>query len=304
MSSRAPDARQEQEEDKMFRMLKWSVVPAMALLLAAPAVPAEAQVTTTVVMKSGERHQGQNAWTRVDKGEFAMRKSLHDELRVNINEVAYVDFGGSADTPVNLSGSQHAVVLRSGQVIRGQVIEMGHTDRADQATDYFVTFRDENGQERRLPAAEVARVYFASPTAATTGTGTPAAPAQTGAGIVVPANQQWTATGMTVQKGETIRLKITGQIQLSDDPNDMAQASGAFSQRRAPGAPLPTAIAGALIGRIGTTGKPFGIGNVTSLQMPETGQLFLGINDDNLADNKGEFRVEIERTAGSPIRRR
>jgi hypothetical protein len=289
----------------MFRMLKWSAVPAMAVVLAIPAVPTEAQgPTTTVVMKSGERHQGQNAWTRVDQGEFAMRKSLHDELRVNINEVAYVDFGGTADTPVNLSGSQHAVVLRNGQVIRGQVIEMGHTDRADLTTDYIVTFRDENGQERRLPAAQVARVYFASPTAATTGTGAPAAPAQAGAGIVVPANQQWTATGINVQKGETIRLNITGQIQLSNDANDVAQASGALSQRLAPGAPLPQVLAGALIGRIGTTGKPFGIGNVTSLQMPETGQLFLGINDDNLADNKGEFRVEIQRTAGSPIRRR
>jgi hypothetical protein len=30
--------------------------------------------------------------------------------------------------------------------------------------------------------------------------------------------------------------------------------------------------------------------------MPAAGQLFLGINDDNIGDNQGEFRVEITRT--------
>jgi hypothetical protein len=287
----------------MFRMMKWSAVPALALMLGFTSVPAEAQVTATVVMKSGERHQGQNAWTRIDQGEFAMRKSQHDELRVNINEVAYVDFGGTADPQVNLSGSQHALVMRNGNVVRGQVIEMGHKDRSDQSTDYLITFRDENGQERRLPVAQVGRVYFTGTTATGT-TGTGAGTGQPGT-IVVPANQQWTATGMTVQKGETVRFTTTGQIQLSNDTNDVAQAAGAMSQRLAHGAPLPRAFAGALIGRIGTTGQPFAIGNQTSLQMPEAGQLYLGINDDNLSDNSGEFRVEIQRTTtGSPIRRR
>lgn len=286
----------------MLHMLKWSAVPAVAVMLAVSAAPAQAQVTTTVVMKSGERHQGQNAWTRVDKGEFALRKSQHDELRVSINEVAYVDFGGTSETQVNLSGSQHAVVLRNGTVVRGQVIEMGHTDRSDLTSDYLVTFRDEQGQERRLPASQVARVYFAGASAtATTGKTDQAAG---GKGIVVQAKQGWTATGLTVQKGETVRFTTTGQIQLSNDSNDVAQSAGALSQRMAPGAPLPRAFAGALIARIGTTGQPFAIGNQTSVQMPEAGQLYLGINDDDLQDNQGEFRVEIERATRSPIRRR
>lgn len=282
----------------MFRMLKLSA-PALALTLAAGFVPVEAQVTATVVMKSGERHQGQYPWTRVDKGEFALRKSLHDQLRVSINEVAYVDFGGTPDTQVSLSGSQHAVVLRNGQVIRGQVIEMGHVNPDDQSSEYLVTFRDEQGQERRLPATQVARVYFANPTSTgTSGQGADGA-------VSVSARQQWTPTGLTVQKGETIRFTTTGQVQLSGDANDTAQAAGAASQRLAPGAPMPRVYAGALIGRIGATGQPFAIGNQTSVPMPETGQLFLGVNDDNLSDNQGEFRVEIQRTAkGSPIRRR
>jgi hypothetical protein len=289
----------------MFRILRWSAVPAVALALMISTVPAEAQVTATVVMKSGERHQGQFPWTRVDKGEFALRKSLHDQLRVNINEVAYVDFGGTADTQVNLTGSQHAVVLRDGNVLRGQVIEMGHTNPEDQTSDYLVTFRDQQGQERRLPVAQVGRVYFSAPAAtATTGTEPTTGAAQAGGAITVPARQQWTATGLNVQKGENIRFTTTGQIQLSSDPNDVAQAAGALSQRMATNAPLPRSFAGALIGRIGPNGQPFAIGNQTSVQMPAAGQLFLGINDDDVNDNQGEFRVEIQRATGSPIRRR
>lgn len=286
----------------MFRMLRWSAVPALAVILAASTVPAQAQVTATVVMKSGERHQGQYPWTRVDKGEFALRKSLHDQLRVSLNEVAYVDFGGTADTQVSLSGSQHAVVLRSGQVVRGQVIEMGHVNAEDQSSEYVVTFRDEQGQERRLPASQVGRVYFSNPAAST---GTAGSAKQTpDAAITVSAREQWTATGLTVQKGQVVRFTTTGQIQLSGDENDTAQAAGAASQRLAPGAPLPRTFAGALIGRIGQNGQPFDIGDQASVPMPESGQLFLGVNDDDLSDNQGEFRVEIQQTPSSPIRRR
>jgi hypothetical protein len=68
-------------------------------------------------------------------------------------------------------------------------------------------------------------------------------------------------------------------------------------------APLPTSLAGALIGRIGN-GRPFGIGNQTSIPAPAAGQLFLGINDGQLDDNSGEFRVEITRSGtGDPVRR-
>jgi hypothetical protein len=37
--------------------------------------------------------------------------------------------------------------------------------------------------------------------------------------------------------------------------------------------------------------------------MPADGVLFLGVNDDGLSDNDGEFRVQIQTTA-APVRRR
>ena len=58
----------------------------------------------------------------------------------------------------------------------------------------------------------------------------------------------------------------------------------------------PTDLPGALVGRIGPNGQPFGIGGATSVPMPAAGQLFLGVNDDGFEDNQGEYRVEITRT--------
>jgi hypothetical protein len=61
-------------------------------------------------------------------------------------------------------------------------------------------------------------------------------------------------------------------------------------------------LAGGLIGRVGDS-EPFGIGNQTDpLPMPASGHLFLGVNDDHLADNEGSFRVVIEPL--DPLRQR
>jgi hypothetical protein len=73
----------------------------------------------------------------------------------------------------------------------------------------------------------------------------------------------------------------------------MAGAAGSPANRTAANAPLPGTPIGALIGRVGNS-QPFVIGNQTRVQMPAAGLLFVGINDDHLADNAGEFRVEIQ----------
>ena len=75
---------------------------------------------------------------------------------------------------------------------------------------------------------------------------------------------------------------------------DRAVSAGSTSGRTVPGSPLPNALAGALIGRVGN-GAPFGIGNQASVSMPDNGVLFLGINDNTLTDNTGNFSVVISR---------
>ena len=111
--------------------------------------------------------------------------------------------------------------------------------------------------------------------------------------ITVPANQQWTPTGIRVTQGDRLQLRESGQITLvPNNPKDVAIPSGSLLQRYAPNAPIPRALAGALIGRI-DNGQPFGIGNQTSIVAPASGLLYLGINDDVVSDNSGQFTVAV-----------
>jgi hypothetical protein len=282
----------------MRRLMSFAAVPALAVMSLAAATPAVPDVQVTVVMKSGERHTGTNPRHRPDKGEFALRKSLAEEFRVPGDTVAYIDFGGTADVDPRISGSQYAAVLRNGNVYRGQLVEMGHTNPSDTSSEYLVVFRDDQGQEHRWRSEQVGRVYLSGGAVGTGTSGSGATPSTAGSssGLVVSAKQQWTPTGITVRRGEVLTFNTTGQIQLSTDANDIATPAGARTPRYAAGSPLPRELAGALIGRIGN-GQPFGIGTNTSVTAPAAGILFLGINDDDLNDNSGEFRVEITRTA-------
>jgi hypothetical protein len=108
----------------------------------------------------------------------------------------------------------------------------------------------------------------------------------------VPATAGWVNTRLNVRKGEMISFVTTGEVQLSDNPKDRAHAAG--TPRTAPGAPLPTVYAGALIGRL-NTGQPFGIGDQSAVPMPMDGVLFLAVNDDERSDNSGEFVVQLGR---------
>ena len=257
----------------MFRNAKKHLVVACALALGFAAAPVEAQVQATMVLKNGQRHTGNNLGYRIDGREVSVRVSFSEQPRIPVDQVAYVDFGGTADVNPNLSGSEEAVVLRDGTIVKGQIIEIGHQSKEMKAEDYIVVIKTTGGEERRLPVAQVPE----------------------GSGIAVPGNQQWTPTGLTVRAGEMIAFNTTGEVRLSADPADVATSAGARSQRHAQNSPLPANFAGALIARVGN-GEPFPIGNQASVRMPSNGQLFLGINDDNVADNEGGFRVELRRT--------
>jgi hypothetical protein len=215
--------------------------------------------------------------------------------RFAVDQVAYVDYGGDGGG-VRVDGNQEAVVLRDGSVLRGSLIELNHGDMRDESTPYLVIFKTEGGEEKRLPPSQVARVYF---TGGAAGVGTSGGnrdlTAPTGEGVVVSAQQKWTSSGLAVRSGDRLNFSANGEIQLSADRNDTATASGSQSQRKAAGSPLPGAYAGALIGRVGPNGPVFAIGDQATLTVQETGQLFLGINDDEVSDNRGAFRVKIVR---------
>jgi hypothetical protein len=101
-------------------------------------------------------------------------------------------------------------------------------------------------------------------------------------------------TGVTVRRGETLRFNATGEVMWSPDAVDRAQPGGAPTGSKSASPPVPGAAGGALVGRI-DNGQAFLIGNQGSVRMPANGQLFLGINDDILNDNTGDFFVTISR---------
>ena len=149
--------------------------------------------------------------------------------------------------------------------------------------------RDRNG-DGRLTQAEAGEL---------TGVGTSGQRAPgTAERIAVSAETRWTDTGIDVRSGDRLQVRAQGTITLSgnDNGNDTAGPAGAFSGRRASGAPLPSAPAGALIGRIGD-GPVFLVGaEGWTNRAGQSGRLFLGVNDDHLGDNRGEFAVRVSIT--------
>lgn len=111
-------------------------------------------------------------------------------------------------------------------------------------------------------------------------------------GVTVKAAERWTGTGVFVRTGDVVRVESSGTVQLSADAADTSSPGGAGSGRRAPTAPMPDRPAGGLIARIGN-GAPLFVGADSTLRANASGQLYFGVNDDHVADNRGEFRVTV-----------
>jgi hypothetical protein len=110
--------------------------------------------------------------------------------------------------------------------------------------------------------------------------------------IRVAAAERWTDTGIDLRTGDTLSFDARGTVRLSDSGNDTAGVGGAFSGRRAPNAPLLEQSAGALIAQIGN-GDTLLVGTRRTLRALAGGRLYLGVNDDHLADNTGGFQVMV-----------
>ncbi len=270
-------------------MLKGTI---LALAIAVPMFSgvAQAQENATLTLRSGDKISAQ----LIDLGGVGFTVRVNGaERQIPANDVAVIDFTGGSMSDADwakVPEGQQVVLLRNGDTVNGQLYDIGGT------TPLKITIRTPSG-EREFSSNEIGRIILARPanTVATTGNKAALAPA-TGSGISVTPKQPWTATGLTVRKGEVLAFNATGEVQLSGDQNDIASPFGSKTGRKAANAPVPNVLAGALIGRIGTNGQPFAIGSGVSVPMPAAGQLFLGINDDGLDDNQGEFRVDITRT--------
>jgi Ca2+-binding EF-hand superfamily protein len=135
----------------------------------------------------------------------------------------------------------------------------------------------------------LSRQEFATSGGAPGAVGTSGTPQRT---VRINPQQRWTDTGIIVRAGDTVTLNASGNIQMSDDPKDTATPVGSTTGRRAPDAPVLNQLAGGVLAQIDNYGPIF-VGGRPSFTAPVNGRLYLGVNDDHLADNRGEFVANI-----------
>jgi hypothetical protein len=110
---------------------------------------------------------------------------------------------------------------------------------------------------------------------------------------IVSADVAWNDTGIDVRSGQTIYIEAQGQVRWGRDRRD--GPAGERNSPANPNRPMPNRNAAALIGKIGNGSSDyFFIGDETGpIRVRGAGRLYLGVNDDVLTDNSGNFRVVV-----------
>ncbi len=127
--------------------------------------------------------------------------------------------------------------------------------------------------------------------------------------VNVLANKDWTDTGLDVIEGQEIYFTATGGISLQKG-NPMAYCGPDGYNLKTVQQPIPDRNIGALIGKVvylvsieideeteeeirNEIVEVFYIGSARRVEMPLEGRLFLGINENIVGDNSGEYRVAL-----------
>lgn len=122
--------------------------------------------------------------------------------------------------------------------------------------------------------------------------------------MTVDAKELWVSTGIQIKAGDFIQIKYISGEWTSGGEHTLHDANGSSSGYICSNVipysdcaePVPDAIKGALIGKIGEN-PPFLVGNILNFTAQSTGTLFVSINDsvyaDNLLDNSGEILIQI-----------
>jgi hypothetical protein len=127
--------------------------------------------------------------------------------------------------------------------------------------------------------------------------------------VTVSSTEQWTDTGYEVLEDQEIIFRAVGGITLQRG-NPIAFCGPDGYSKKTFQQPIKDENIGALIGRAvllvsievdEETGEEtrneviqeFFIGERNRIRIPLSGRLFLGINEDLVGDNAGEFRVEF-----------
>jgi len=102
----------------------------------------------------------------------------------------------------------------------------------------------------------------------------------------------WVDTGLTLKRGQHVRVDATGTIFLSGRTES---GPDGISSRHDPKAPSPNSPEGTLIGAIGEdkNAKVIAIGSNGEFQADRDGKLYLTVNKNDYRDARGSYQVRL-----------
>jgi hypothetical protein len=188
------------------------------------------------------------------------------------------------------------LVLRDGRRVEGQLISIQNG---------VIIFDEEGsfaggGRRVSLTRDEVLGIEFDQNRSVSRFPGFPGPPPTSQGGrpsglrerqVMVAANLQWIDTNIDVRAGQDIYFEASGEVRWGPGRHD--GPAGEPNSPVNPNRPIPNRPGAALIGRVGDTGNFYIGADRGPIRMRSSGRLFLGINDDNLQDNSGSFRVVV-----------
>src|SRR6185436_20856296 len=174
--------------------------------------PAAAQEVATLALRNGERPAGE--LIDLNSAGFTMRIN-GQERHFPESEVAAVEFDATPAPSAaieKVKNGQGVVLLKSGSVVDGRLTDIGGTQ------PLRLTVDTPSGQ-RDFKSNEVAQILLHPLNSSAQASSTSAVAAAQGAAgqvtVNVAANQPWTATNVTVRRGQQIRLNASGSINIS-----------------------------------------------------------------------------------------
>lgn len=115
--------------------------------------------------------------------------------------------------------------------------------------------------------------------------------------VSVPGTVAWTDTGVDVAAGQQLTITASGTVihatATGDDCGPAGEPGTAGHGANLIGCPNHAS----LIGKLGVAGGPFFIGRTYSVPSTGSGRLYLGVNDNDLANNGGAYNASIVVTA-------
>jgi hypothetical protein len=180
------------------------------------------------------------------------------------------------------------LIMRDGTRVRGELIAYRN------GTIEFEERRSfGGGRTIRVDREDVARIEFEGTTTTRdsfSGGGRPGGMRERQ--VVVSADTPWADTGIDVRQGQMIYFAATGTVTWGPSRRD--GPAGERNSPTNPNRPMPNRPAAALIGKVGSGDEFFFIGDDTgAIRVRNGGRLYLGVNDDVLNDNRGNFRVMV-----------